>query len=413
MIKRNTTFNLSIKQILKNVHPDLSIKTISVEILNDILMRLSENIIEVATKMSELGKTKTITVREIMTSVRLLVPGELGNNAIIRWKRYKNIEKYRKAIINKKNNKKTPKEKYAGIEFNVSTCKTIIQNNIKKDNLIGNDAPVYLATVLEYLVAEILDLSGNSTRDNNRIKITPNDIMIAIKNDEELNILFDGSILGSGVESNINIKLLPKEGGSVQVNRITKPALQRLMYKAGVKYISQLMYEESKFILIDFLETILEKAFAIAEHKGNKTLMYEDGIETLKILKIKIYNAKGYPGKISPCKGSEKVSDVIQKTSNKRAKSSTNLIKIIREYQKTKCTLIPHAPMDSVIKEIGNNFRYGMKYESDFIWLIHAICEEYMMSLYQDALLVALHADRITIMPKDLVLIQKIRKKIL
>ena len=107
--------------------------------------------------------------------------------------------------------KATSKSSKAGLQFPVGRIGRFLKKG-KYATRVGAGAPVYLASVLEYLTAEILELAGNAARDNKKTRIVPRHIQLAVRNDEELNKLLGGvTIAGGGVLPNIHAVLLPKK----------------------------------------------------------------------------------------------------------------------------------------------------------------------------------------------------------
>jgi histone H2A len=107
--------------------------------------------------------------------------------------------------------KATSKSSKAGLQFPVARVGRYLKKG-KFATRVGAGAPVYLAAVLEYLCAEILELAGNAARDNKKTRIVPRHIQLAVRNDEELNKLLGSvTIAGGGVLPNIHAVLLPKK----------------------------------------------------------------------------------------------------------------------------------------------------------------------------------------------------------
>ncbi|KAL3538135.1 hypothetical protein ACH5RR_001501 [Cinchona calisaya] len=118
--------------------------------------------------------------------------------------------------------KAVPKSVKAGLQFPVGRIGRFLKRG-RYAQRTGTGAPIYLAAVLEYLAAEILELAGNAARDNKKKTINPRHVQLAVRNDEELGKLLQGvTIASGGVLPNINPVLLPKKSSTVSEEKTPK-----------------------------------------------------------------------------------------------------------------------------------------------------------------------------------------------
>nr|CAD1819286.1 unnamed protein product [Ananas comosus var. bracteatus] len=118
-----------------------------------------------------------------------------------------------KAIGSASSKKAMSRSSKAGLQFPVGRIARFLKAG-KYAERVGAGAPVYLAAVLEYLAAEVLELAGNAARDNKKTRIVPRHIQLAVRNDEELSrLLGQATIASGGVMPNIHNLLLPKKAG--------------------------------------------------------------------------------------------------------------------------------------------------------------------------------------------------------
>uniref|UniRef100_A0A8C3CHL9 Histone H2A n=1 Tax=Cairina moschata TaxID=8855 RepID=A0A8C3CHL9_CAIMO len=109
------------------------------------------------------------------------------------------------------------KSSMAGLLFPVGRIYRLLKRGSYTDR-VGLGSAIYLAAVLEYLTAEILELAGSVARENKKSRILPHHIQLAVRNDKELNKLFSCvTIAQGGVPPNVLPELLPRRRGLLKL----------------------------------------------------------------------------------------------------------------------------------------------------------------------------------------------------
>eukprot|EP00621_Florenciella_sp_RCC1693_P016573 CAMPEP_0182533062 /NCGR_PEP_ID=MMETSP1323-20130603/13000_1 /TAXON_ID=236787 /ORGANISM="Florenciella parvula, Strain RCC1693" /LENGTH=192 /DNA_ID=CAMNT_0024742897 /DNA_START=1 /DNA_END=579 /DNA_ORIENTATION=- len=92
-----------------------------------------------------------------------------------------------------------------------------------------------------------------------------------------------------------------------------------------------------------------------------------------------------------------------------RYRPGTVALREIRKYQKSTELLIRKLPFQRLVREIAQDFKTDLRFQSTAIMALQEAAEAYLVGLFEDTNLCAIHAKRVTIMPKDIQLARRIR----
>ena len=97
-----------------------------------------------------------------------------------------------------------------------------------------------------------------------------------------------------------------------------------------------------------------------------------------------------------------------QMQKRRRFRPGTVALREIRQYQKSTDLLIRRAPFQRIVQEIVRSFRNDLRIQAAAIKGLQEAAEAYLVGLFEDSNLCAIHAKRVTIMPKDVQLTRRI-----
>jgi histone H3 len=92
-----------------------------------------------------------------------------------------------------------------------------------------------------------------------------------------------------------------------------------------------------------------------------------------------------------------------------RYRPGTVALREIRKYQKSTELLIRKLPFQRLVREVAQEFRSDLRFQSPAIVALQEASEAYLTQLFEDTNLCAIHAKRVTIFPKDMQLARRIR----
>ena len=163
-------FEKYIFKVLKQLSDDTKITMNAKKQLNSALLILCKKIYNVTFELMLVGDKKIISKKEIVNSLKLILSGDLLDKCLNQGEKASALDNiFPHFIVDK-----------------------VFKGYTKKGGLIvSKSCCVYLAAVLEYITAEMLDISSNYAKINKHICITIKDIDLGVRNDAEFSKLFN------------------------------------------------------------------------------------------------------------------------------------------------------------------------------------------------------------------------------
>jgi histone H3 len=219
-------------KVLKQIHPAMVLMKPAKRAVCQAVYWCAENIVATAFTHLRHGKA-TVTARELQSAIRLFIPGELAKHAISEGTKAvtKIVCGSASVPTSTLGAKKRPAMRArrmsiaakAGLIVPPSLLRPLLDSRFRR---VAKSSAVYLAAFVEYMMAEILELSGNAARNQKKkSRITSRHVYLAVVNDDELGNLFKRAVfLSGGVLPMIHPFLIPKKNAPKPKRPSKKPS---------------------------------------------------------------------------------------------------------------------------------------------------------------------------------------------
>ena len=320
--------------------------------------------------------TKVITGREIQTAVRFELPGELAKHAVSEGT--KAVTKYASNFEYGRQRDSShfvcDLNRECGLQFSVFEVAAAVAD-LHPDVHLSVNAANYLTAVLEYMSAELLELSGNAARDNKKYAITPRHVQLALRNDEELNKQFRVAVVAcGGVLPNIHSQLIPKK-------------LQAQALPLTQARIHELKASTTTAVEVDTNSTRKAELACLRAEKFQDARLHSASVDDEKMW----YHTK-----------QTERHKKFQRQLHSSYTNYTVYLRQVRNYQKNTDLLL-----NTYFKELISSHS-SVVYSRKALNVLQTALESFLVCVAQEANFFAIHDGRVDVQPRDVQIAQRV-----
>lgn len=299
---KERSFRIYIQRLLKISYPDFRIGKVALNVIDDILKIFSRDITRKSITLTLGSDKRTITVKDLESSLRILIPNEIDVcKKIIEFADH-SCEEYQNALLEQSIDKEKGKqsdvksstrESRAHLIFSVSTTEKYLrcfgQNNLH----VSAQAPIFLAAVNEYITNAILELAQKYTTLAKKSTIQIRHIFLGVSEDrvlyelfQRLNIIF----LGVNSEARDSLEDLRRKNDAKHIP--PQLLMQHAPFNRLVREIGKIYFDEKddakeprytrkfmicmQFLIEERMIRLMRGAVQICEHDKRDTVYARD-----------------------------------------------------------------------------------------------------------------------------------------